>query len=178
MKKILVLLLVIVLEVTLVECGARTLAEITSHQEGGGNLRQEVDKYTVVEVQFYGEKPGYDGQTNCCTVTTRHYKDNPASPSGKLMDPNAAEIVNIPCTFDENTLTLNGFDNYTYSVEEIGESEYVVYAVTYGYVKPDEDWLYQESLFDETPETDPEGEKTFERIRPMLEASDCQLENE
>ena len=54
----------------------------------------------------------------------------------------------------------------------------VAYAVTYGYVKPDEDWLYQESLFDETPETDPEGEKAFERIRPMLEASDCQLENE
>ena len=54
----------------------------------------------------------------------------------------------------------------------------VAYAVTYGYVKPDEDWLYQESLFDETPETDPEGEKTFERIRPMLEAAGCQLENE
>ena len=54
----------------------------------------------------------------------------------------------------------------------------VAYAVTYGYVKPDEDWLYQESLFDETPETDLEGEKTFERIRPMLEASGCQLENE
>ena len=58
MKKVLVLLLVIVLSVTLVACGERTLAEITSYQEGGGNLRQEVDKYTVVEVQFYGEKPG------------------------------------------------------------------------------------------------------------------------
>lgn len=36
MKKVLVLLLVIVLAVTLVACGARTLAEITSYQEGGG----------------------------------------------------------------------------------------------------------------------------------------------
>ena len=128
MKKVLVLLLVIVLSVTLVACGERTLAEITSYQEGGGNLVRRVDEYTVVEVQFYGEKAGYDGQTNCCTVTTRHYKDNPVSPSGKLMDPNATEIENIPCTFDENTLTLNGFDNYTYSVEEIGESEYVVFS--------------------------------------------------
>lgn len=128
MKKVLVLLLVIVLSVTLVACGERTLAEITSYQEGGGNLRQKVDKYTVVEVQFYGEKAGYDGQTNCCTVTTCHYKDNPVSATGIQMDPNATEIVNIPCTFDESTLTLNGFDNYFYSVEEIGESEYVVFS--------------------------------------------------
>ena len=55
---------------------------------------------------------------------------------------------------------------------------YVALAVTYGYVLPDEDWLYDEILFDATPETDPEGEKTFERIRPMLEAAGCPVENE
>ena len=54
----------------------------------------------------------------------------------------------------------------------------VAYAVTYGYVKPDEDWLYQESLFDETPETDPEGEKTPEKIRPLLEAASYPVGNE
>ena len=55
---------------------------------------------------------------------------------------------------------------------------HIAYAVASGYVSPDEDWLYQESLFDETPETDPEGEKMFERIRPMLEAAGCPVDNE
>ena len=55
---------------------------------------------------------------------------------------------------------------------------HIAYAVASGYVSLDEDWLYQESLFDETPETDPEGEKTFERIRPMLEAAGCPVDNE
>lgn len=54
----------------------------------------------------------------------------------------------------------------------------VAYAVASGLVSPDEDWLYDEILFDATPETDPEGEKTFERIRPMLEAAGCPVENE
>ena len=55
---------------------------------------------------------------------------------------------------------------------------HIAYAVASGYVSPDESWLYQESLFDETPETDPEGEKMFERIRPMLEAAGCPVNNE
>ena len=55
---------------------------------------------------------------------------------------------------------------------------HVAYAVASGLVSPDEDWLYDELLFDATPETDPEGEKMFERIRPMLEAAGCPVENE
>ena len=48
---------------------------------------------------------------------------------------------------------------------------HVAYAVASGDVSPDEDWLYDESLFGETPETDPEGERMLENIRPMLEAA-------
>ena len=55
---------------------------------------------------------------------------------------------------------------------------HVAYAVASGLVSPDEDWLYDELLFDATPETDPEEEKTFERIRPMLEAAGCPVDNE
>ena len=55
---------------------------------------------------------------------------------------------------------------------------HVAYAVASGLVSPDEDWLYDELLFDATPETDPEGEKMFERIRPMLEAAGCPVDNE
>lgn len=55
---------------------------------------------------------------------------------------------------------------------------HVAYAVASGYVSPDENWLYDELLFDATPETDPEGEKMFERIRPMLEAAGCPVDNE
>ena len=120
----------------LVGCGAKTLSEITSYQKGGGSLRQEVDEYTTVEVAFYGEEASYDGQTNCCIVTTLHYKDNPASPSGKLMDPDATEVEIMPCTFDEIFLTLNGIDNYTYSVEKEGKYEYVVFSKPFlGYTK-------------------------------------------
>lgn len=48
---------------------------------------------------------------------------------------------------------------------------HVAVAVACGGVSPDEDWLYDESLFGETPETDPEGERMLENIRPMLEAA-------
>lgn len=48
---------------------------------------------------------------------------------------------------------------------------HVALAVACGDVSPDEDWLYDESLFSETPETDPEGERMLENIRPMLEAA-------
>ena len=55
------------------------------------------------------------------TSKTLHYKESSASSSGKVMDKDATESVDIPCTFTENTLTLNEFDNYTYSVEQIGK---------------------------------------------------------
>ena len=136
MKRIVALLLVLVLVLGLAGCGAKTLSEITSYQKGGGSLRKEIDDYTVVEVAFYGEEASNDGQTNCCIVTIRHYYDNPASPSGKVMDKNATEVVNIPCTFDEYSLTLNGIDNYTYFVEKEEKYEYVVFSKPFlGYTK-------------------------------------------
>lgn len=136
MKQVLAVLLALVLVLGLVGCGAKTLSEITSYQKGGGSLRKWIDDYTVVEVAFYGEEASNDGQTNCCIVTTRHYYDNPASPSGKLMDTDATEVVEIPCTFDENSLTLNATDNYTYSIEKGKKSEYVVFSKPFlGYTK-------------------------------------------
>ena len=127
-SRLIVVALLALLVFTLSGCGEKTLAEITSVKKGGGSLRCEVDEYTVLKVTFYGNEQSPDGQTNCCTVKTLHYKESSASSSGKVMDKDATESVDIPCTFTENTLTLNGFDNYTYSVEQIGEREYVVFS--------------------------------------------------
>lgn len=57
-------------------------------------------------------------------------------------------------------------------------ARYIAQAVTLSYVDPSEDWLYDKAFFSETPETDPEGKKMVENIRPMLEAAGFPLEDE
>ena len=127
-KPILLLLLVFLLIFSLAGCGQKTLAEITNAKKGGGTLQRSIDDDTIMSVQFYGKDACEDGHTNCCYVVTRHYKDSPVSSTGKIMDTSATEVEHIPCSFTENTLTLNNFDNYTYTVEKSGEREYVVFS--------------------------------------------------
>ena len=54
----------------------------------------------------------------------------------------------------------------------------LLYAITYEYVGLDEEWLYDEMLFNETSETDPDGKKMLENIRPMLEAAGYPFDDE
>ena len=128
MKKIVALFILIALSiVTFTSCGTKTLAEITSVNKGGGELRLEIDSYTTVELYFYGDT-NYDGQsyTNCCRVLTRYYKSSPTSPTGKIFD--SYDEYTIPCTITEHTVVLNGIDVYNYSIESKGKYEYVVFS--------------------------------------------------
>ena len=124
MKKVLIGILALIMVLGLVGCGPKTIVNITEE----GRLRSEVDEYTIVNVAFYGEKESPIGETNCCSITISHYKDAPYSVSGKALDQDATEKVNIPCTYTDNTFTLNGNDIYSYSVEKNGDREYVVFS--------------------------------------------------
>ena len=125
MKKVLVAFLALLMLVSLCGCGAKTLDDLTAAKKGGGPLFYEKDEYTIINVYFYGEN-STDGKQNCCVVKTNYYIKADYSPSGKVFD--RCEEVEYPCTFTDTSLTLNGVDNYTYSVEKVGEREYVVFS--------------------------------------------------
>ncbi len=57
-------------------------------------------------------------------------------------------------------------------------AEHIARVLISGCVDPNEEWLYDKLLYNETPESDPEGKKMLENIRPMLEASGYLLEDE
>jgi hypothetical protein len=128
MKKFLIVFLVVLLALCSFGCKPKeiTLAELTSRKEGGGPLRYEKDSYTIVEVYFYGSKGDSDGKTNYCYVQTNYYKYSPSSPSGKMYD--HCETAEYSCTFTDCTLTIDGSDNYSYSVETRDGKDYVVFS--------------------------------------------------
>ena len=57
-------------------------------------------------------------------------------------------------------------------------AEHISVALISDCVDPNEEWLYDKLLYNETPESDPEGKKMLENIRPMLEAAGYHLEDE
>jgi len=127
-KQLLISISIILMLVICSGCGSKTLYEITEPKKGG-SLRIEEDKYNVIEITFYGEKQTCpEGKNNCCHVIHRVYKDSASSPSGVIMDTKKSTTECIPCVFDDVSLTLNGVDNYTYTLETKGEYEYVVFS--------------------------------------------------
>lgn len=57
-------------------------------------------------------------------------------------------------------------------------AEHISVALISDCVDPNEAWLYDKLLYNETPETDPNGKKMVENIRPMLEAAGYQIKDE
>lgn len=117
-------------------CGAKTLYELTD-TEHGGSLRQEVSKYSVIQVYFFGEKQACpNGNNNCCHVCYRAYRNDPFSMTGVSYDSENSHFECIPCEFDDKILTLNGFDSYYYKTEKVGKREYIVFSKEFlGYTK-------------------------------------------
>lgn len=106
--------------------GERTLEEITSAKAGGGNLRYEVDDYTIVEISFESNSKNGDKREGTCYVSTNYYKKASYSASGKVFD--RCDTTEIPCSFTDYSLTLNGFDHYTYEVTQFSGKEYVKFS--------------------------------------------------
>ena len=104
----------------------RTLEEITLSEYGGGNLRYELDDYTTVNIYFMSTEKDGDERVGTCYVRTSYYKDAIYSPSGKVLD--YSDTDEYDCTFTDKFLTLGLFDSYTYTVENLGDREYVVFS--------------------------------------------------
>ncbi|MBQ6898989.1 MAG: hypothetical protein IJN70_08405 [Clostridia bacterium] len=100
----------------------RTLEEITL----GGNLRYELDDYTIVNIYFKSTEKNGDERVGTCYVSISYYKDAIYSPSGKVLD--YSDTEEYDCTFTDDYLTLGLFDNYIYTVENRGDKEYVVFS--------------------------------------------------
>lgn len=103
-----------------------TLEEITSAKSGGGSLRYELDNYTIIEVSFSSNGKKGDEREGVCYFQTNYYKKSSASASGKVFD--YCDTKEIPCTFTDYSLTLNGIDHYTYEVKTLNGREYVVFS--------------------------------------------------
>ena len=103
----------------------RTLEEITLSEYGGGNLRYELDDYTTVNIYFMSTEKDGDERVGTCYVRTSYYKDAIYSPSGKVLDYFDTEEYDF--SFTDISLTLDLFDSYTYTVENRGDREYIVF---------------------------------------------------
>lgn len=123
---ILIVLVALVLVFVFFVNGGKTLDKITSAKAGGGPLRYEKDAYTVVEVSFTSNSKDGGTHKGVCHVTTNYYKASTASSSGKIFDKYTSE--DIPCSFTDCTLTLNGTNNYTYSVVKHNGKQYVKFS--------------------------------------------------
>lgn len=132
---ILIVLVALVLVFVFFVNGGKTLDKITSARSGGGPLRYEKDAYTIIEVSFTSSKKDGGEHEGICYVQTNYYKKSSASPSGKVYD--YCDTKEIPCSFTDYSLTLNGSDNYTYSLETINGKQYVVFSKPFYGVK---DW--------------------------------------
>ena len=106
--------------------GERTLEEITSAKAGGGCLRYTVDNYTTVEISFTSHSKNGDEREGTCFVSKNYYKKASYSASGKVFD--HCDTQEIPCSFTDYSLTLNGIDHYTYKVIQFNGSEYVEFS--------------------------------------------------
>ena len=123
---VLIVLLVVALLFVFVGKRERTLEEITLGKYGGGRLRYEVDDYTIIEVYFVSDGKKGDEREGVCCVTINYYKKASYSASGKVFD--RYEEKEYPCTFTDYSLTINGFDHYTYELETRNGREYVVFS--------------------------------------------------
>lgn len=123
---VLLVLLVLALVFVFFINGEKTLEEITSAKSGGGSLRYELNDYTIVEVWFSSTSKKGDEREGICYIQTNYYKKASYSASGKVFD--YCDTQEIPCTFTDYSLTLNGIDHYTYEVKTLNGKEYVVFS--------------------------------------------------
>lgn len=117
MKKFFALVLAIIMIISLVGCGKKTLVDYFV-------IKSSIDDYTNIEAFFYGDNPCDEGHNNCCCLIMRYYKDALYTPTGRVQD--RFEETHIPCTVTENTLVLNGIDRYNYTINE--EDKIVVFS--------------------------------------------------
>ena len=128
MKKVIVTMLALAIVFSLTGCGSKTPKERTLCDMT--HMKLKVGDSMVVEAAFYGEKPCWEGHTECCVVQALYYVDSPLSETGKWLDSSKTEEAHIPINrITKSTLMINGIDFYTYKIKEDDDGdEYVEFS--------------------------------------------------